>query len=37
MGAGQAGEEGSTRLAMNDQLLLYFYTEWFFFPFHPAL
>lgn len=27
MGAGQADEEGSTRLAVNDQLLLYFYTE----------
>lgn len=30
MGAGQADEEGSTRLAMNDQLLLYFYTKVFF-------
>lgn len=29
MGAGQADEEGSTCLAMSDQLLLYFYTIFF--------
>ena len=32
MGAGQADEEGSACLAMNDQLLLYFYTKCFFSP-----
>lgn len=29
MGAGQADEEGSARLAMSDQLLLYFYASFF--------
>lgn len=30
MGAGQADKEDSTHLSMNDQLLLYFYTKFFF-------